>query len=83
MKLSEQELALRFCRLLDDTRESMLFRGHNPGMSDSWIVSSGVEAKLTCKTCGKNAWVATNPAPNGIEISGEAVALNCNLKENG
>lgn len=31
----------------------------------------------TCKFCGREVDVKTNPAPNDIDIGGEAVALNC------
>ena len=30
-----------------------------------------------CVDCGRMAFVDTHPAPNGIDISGEAVALGC------
>jgi hypothetical protein len=30
-----------------------------------------------CKTCGMGVYVDGHPAPNGIDIHGEAVALNC------
>lgn len=33
-----------------------------------------------CKVCGMGVFVSDNPAPNDIEISGEAVALNCEGK---
>lgn len=30
-----------------------------------------------CKDCGMTVFINDNPVPNDIEISGEAVALNC------
>jgi len=30
-----------------------------------------------CKLCDKGVYVCGNPAPNEIDISGEAVALHC------
>ena len=34
-----------------------------------------------CKVCGAYASFDTYPPPNGIDISGDAVALNCPIKE--
>ena len=34
-------------------------------------------AMSTCKTCGMGAFVDSNPAPNSIDICGQAVSLNC------
>lgn len=31
----------------------------------------------TCRYCGKGVNVIPNPMPNEIDVSGEAVALNC------
>lgn len=50
-------------------------RGHDMGkweLSDYWR-----NPVQTCKRCGMRVYVDPNPAPNGIDISGEAVALNC------
>jgi hypothetical protein len=30
-----------------------------------------------CRFCGMGVWLDTHPAPNGIDIAGEAVALSC------
>ena len=54
--------------------ESCKFRGHNMtrfASLHSW-------AKVAdCKTCGMSVYVNSKPAPNDIDISGEAVALHC------
>jgi hypothetical protein len=63
---------------LEQLRKSALeackFRGHNMtrfASLHSW-------AKVAdCKKCGMTVFVNSRPAPNGIDISGEAVALNC------
>ena len=31
----------------------------------------------TCRKCDMTVHLYTHPAPNGVEIGGEAVALNC------
>lgn len=42
-----------------------------------WTDYAGEKASAVCEVCGKEAYVDANPAPNGIDVSGEAVALNC------
>jgi len=37
----------------------------------------------TCRVCGGYVQVDTRPAPNGIDIGGDAVALNCPIKNDG
>lgn len=62
-------------RLRLEALESCQFRGHKMRPFSRkyrhWWDSK-------CKICGKAVCVNDDPAPNGIEISGEAVALNCN-----
>jgi len=50
------------------------FRNHRLG---GWHDYDGDKACAVCEVCGKDAYVDANPAPNGIDVSGEAVALNC------
>jgi hypothetical protein len=54
------------------------FRGHRLG---AWLWHDFAGDKRTgfaqCLDCKREAYVATHPAPNGIDISGEAVALGC------
>lgn len=42
-----------------------------------FIAQSNHSAIASCKKCGMIVVVRTNPAPNDIDISGEAVGLNC------
>ena len=42
-----------------------------------WRDYDGNKACAVCEVCGKEAYVDAKPAPNGIDVSGEAVALNC------
>jgi len=61
-------------RLRKEALESCKFRGHKMRPFDRtsrhWWYSE-------CHICGKHVLVNDNPTPNGIEISGEAVALSC------
>ncbi len=50
------------------------FRGHKLGFFTSL---SDTKASADCAVCGMGVSVNTSPPPNGIDIGGEAVALNC------
>jgi len=61
-------------RLRREALESCKFRGHKMALfihkyQHCWFSK--------CQCCGKEVTVVDNPQPNGIEIGGEAVALNC------
>jgi hypothetical protein len=65
-----QELARQATRAAE-------FRGHRLGawLWRSWdIRRTGV---AICLDCQREAYIATHPGPNDIDISGKAVALNC------
>jgi len=56
--------------------ESCEYRGHKMG---AWTDGPhSLTSECQCTVC--NAWVAveTKPLPNGIDIGGTAVAVNCN-----
>ena len=55
--------------------ESCNFRGHEMG---EWHDFSYDQSSCECLNCNKGVWIIINPLPNEIDISGEAVALNCN-----
>jgi hypothetical protein len=60
-------------RLMKEAKDAATWRGHTVGrwkFGKDW-------AELTCKTCGAWVQVQTNPPPNGIDIGGPAVAINC------
>ena len=61
--------------LIKEALDSCEFRGHK--MVGVRIFADGTKASSTCIVCGKGIYVETNPMPNGIDISGEAIALNC------
>jgi len=61
-------------RLIKEAKESCTFRGHQmKPFSHKYKKWSSSE----CKVCGMGCNVNTDPAPNEIDISGEAVALHC------
>ena len=62
-------------RLKADAKASAQWRGHDMG---PWHDNSHKTAECHCLSCGRGVWVDAKPAPNGIDISGEAVALGCN-----
>lgn len=61
-------------RLRQDALEICVFRGHKMKSFSRkyrhWWDSE-------CRDCGKTVHLNDDPDPNGIEISGEAVALHC------
>lgn len=59
-------------------RESCRFRGHN--MAKSWSLSyfyGRQRQSLSCKDCSMAVVIALKPAPNSIDIGGQAVAMHC------
>ena len=61
-------------QLRKDALESCNFRGHKMNR----FASLHTWAKVSdCKVCGMTVIVNSKPAPNGIEIGGEAVAMHC------
>ena len=59
--------------LMKEAKEACDWRGHK--MMD-WKVEES-EAFALCARCGASVHVTTNPPPNGIDISGSAVAGGC------
>lgn len=65
--------------LRKQARQAAKLRGHRLGrfthlMGTGWNAHS----VAVCEDCGKDVAVYPNPAPNGIDIAGEAVASGCN-----
>lgn len=60
--------------LMTEAKESCEWRAHIMG---TWDVLSSSRATVRCLLCDMEVFVCTDPAPNEIDISGEAVALNC------
>jgi len=60
--------------LKKEARETATWRGHKLG---TFKPSGKYSAIATCKRCGAEVVVNSRPAPNEIDIMGEAVALSC------
>lgn len=63
-------------RLKREAKQSCAYRGHDMSRfrkMDFWSKC----AESICRTCKATVHVDAKPAPNSIDIAGEAVALNC------
>jgi hypothetical protein len=67
-------------RLMREARKSMRARGHNP-VTD-WKEEGRAALHCCNKGCNMGVHIIVKPQPNEIQISGEAVALNCNVATN-
>lgn len=68
-------------RLKEEALKAMRFRGHEPSTWKRHNFYSHTVFINTCTRCGREAAVDLNPPPNGIDVSGEAVALGCDEKK--
>jgi len=67
--------------LRTEAEESTGFRQHPElNWSAPWHGERASIQHGSCDTCGLEVQICTNPMPNGIDIGGEAVALNCGDK---
>lgn len=64
-------------RLRKELLEACKFRGHKMKSIGLNFAFGRVRQGYICQDCGKWAGFDTDPEPNGIEIGGEAVAVNC------
>lgn len=65
----------RLDRLIKEAREAAEWRGHKiPRFTHS---NSMARAYTGCLLCGKRVYADADPLPNGIEIGGNAVAVDC------
>ena len=64
----------KLARLKREALEACSFRGHDMTRFHN---SSRIDAYATCKICGKLVGVNAYPAPNDIDIGGNALALGC------
>ena len=69
---------LKLDRLRKEALESCKFRGHNMWKFDRYMFTWSSK----CRSCGMGVYITNRPAPNEIEICGEAVALHCTGKKN-
>lgn len=61
-----------------EASKSARFRGHRLSWRNVYGRADGPKSQsATCRKCGAGLTVEQSPAPNGIEIGGPAVAVNC------
>jgi hypothetical protein len=65
----------KIARLRSEARQACSFRGHKLGRFTAAKYSHRYFAE--CSECKMGVTVNPHPAPNDIEIGGEAVALHC------
>ena len=65
----------KLIKLIKSALESCEFRGHKMQYIDG---KARKRATYECTECHRGVTIELNPPPNGIEIGGEAVAVNCN-----
>jgi len=63
--------------LKNEAQETATFRGHD---LSPWKSINNYIEEATCRGCNAYVRVNINPAPNDIDIGGDAVALNCEKK---
>ena len=68
--------------LKEEAAAACKFRGHK---MENWGFTvkaggSGIRGGAICKLCGRGVQYDTNPPPDGIDIGGEAVAVNCDTE---
>lgn len=70
---------LDWLTLRDIAVSAAAFRGHTMSRSfDMRVYNTGrIVADNACTVCGLGLYVDTMPPANGIDISGECVALGC------
>ncbi len=57
------------------------YRGHRMRWGQVYGRADGPKAvNGKCRTCGAYVWVQEAPAPNGIGVSGLAVAMTCSTR---
>lgn len=74
IKLVEYEVTGNIEKLKKEAMSAAKFRGHKMG---PWEQEGPNQASSTCSVCGKGVTVNAAPAPNEIDIGGEAVAVGC------
>ena len=61
-------------RLQSQALAEATWRGHKMA---TWTNLGLDHSEAICQVCGARVYVDVNPAPNGVEIGGMAVAVNC------
>lgn len=75
----------RLEELKKQARQSAKFRGHDLAPFKRWWKTGNEWTRFLayCRMCDMQVAVDLAPAPNGIDIGGEAVALDCKGDPNG
>jgi len=60
--------------LMEETKNTVLYRGHNV---KNWLVLGNDCYALECADCKMTCMIKEKPLPNEIKASGEALAVNC------
>jgi len=83
MELNNNEFIIYL--LQEEADESCKCRGHKMKWAEpffhNWSNSNLIDG--ICENCGMEAQCCDRPQPNGIDIGGEAVALNCTSEDKG
>jgi len=67
---------IRACKIT--AREGAAWRGHDMTAWSTVTLQSGEQQfHAECRVCKAYMRVSPDPAPNGIDVGGTAVALNC------
>jgi hypothetical protein len=66
----------KFSKLKSEAMSGCEFRQH---VMSRWTELHPGVASTTCINCGAGVVVDLKPQPNGIDIGGEAVAMNCRI----
>ena len=67
----------RFERLRKEALEACQWRGHTMRLSRHTVLGRRVRGTWYCTVCDASMAVDTHPDPNGIDIIGDAVAVEC------
>ena len=64
-------------KLRAEASRGAAWRGHRLEWMDSWHKQNRTIQRGVCLDCGMDVDCNTNPEANGIDIGGQAIALNC------
>lgn len=69
---------MKLSTLRKQASSTTVFRGHRMKWGNPFGRANGPMSQHgECRDCGAHCWLAEAPAPNGIDISGLAVAVSC------
>lgn len=69
---------MKLSTLKKQAQQSTRYRGHRMRWGMPYGRADGPKSQNgECRDCGAHCWLVERPAPNGIGVSGLAVAVNC------